>query len=70
MTAVMSVSMDAGTNDADQERSQTAEPKSPDLTKWQSFRLSPAEKERLANLADQEGVTISTLLRRLISGAS
>jgi hypothetical protein len=70
MTAVMSVSMNEGTNEADQERSQTAEPKSPDLSKWQSFRLSPAEKERLANLADQEGVTISTLLRRLISGAS
>ena len=70
MTAVMSVSMDATTNDEDQERSQTAEPKSPDLSKWQSFRLSPAEKDRLVALADQEGVSISTLLRRLISGAS
>lgn len=65
-----SVSLDGSTNQPDQDRAPTAEPKSPDLSRHQTFRLTEAEKENLKLLAQAQGVSISTLLRGLISAAS
>lgn len=65
-----SVSLDASTNERDQNGAPTAEPKSSDLNRHQTFRLTEVEKDRLKLLAQAQGVSISTLLRGFISAAS
>ena len=70
MSPGMSVAMSASTNDEDQDRSLTPKTKTPDLNKWQSFRLSSAEKQNLKLAAQEEGVSVSTLLRRYIASVS
>ena len=65
-----SVSLDGSTNDRDQNGAPTAEPKSPDLNRHQTFRLTDEEKDRLKLLAQEQGVSISTLLRGFISAGS
>ena len=70
MSAGMSVAMSASTNDEDQDRSLTPKTKTPDLTSWQSFRLTSAEKQNLKLAAQEEGVSVSTLLRRYIASVS
>ena len=65
-----SVSLDGSTNQPDQDAAPTAEPRSPDLNRHQTFRLTEAEKDRLKLLAQEQGVSISTLLRSLITAAS
>lgn len=65
-----SVSLDGSTNQPDQDSAPTAEPKSSDLNRHQTFRLTEVEKENLKLLAQEQGVSISTLLRGLISAAS
>jgi len=62
-----SVSMGRRTNALGQVGVLTAEKKSSDLTTHQTFRLSKREKERLYALAQEEKVSVSTLLRRLIN---
>ncbi len=64
-----SVSLDGSTNEADPTHAPTAETKSPDLSQWQSFRLTEAEKKKLKLLAQKQNVTISTLLRSFITAA-
>ena len=49
--------------------SPNAEKKSQTST-WQSFRLTPAEKEMLREVASRRGVSVSTLLRSLIHSVS
>ena len=70
MSAGMSVAMSARSNEEDQDRSLTPKTKTPDLNKWQSFRLTSAEKQNLKVLAQAEGVSVSTLLRRFIASVS
>ena len=70
MSPGMSVAMSASTNEEDQDRSLTPKTKTPDLTSWQSFRLTSAEKQNLKVLAQEEGVSVSTLLRRFIASVS
>lgn len=62
-----SVSMGRRTNTDGQVGVQTAPKKSPDLTSHQTFRLTRREKERLYKHAQDEKVSVSTLLRRLIN---
>jgi len=65
-----SVSLDGSANQPDQDGAPTAEPKLSDLSRHQTFRLTEAEKDRLKLLAQEQGVSISTLLRSLITAAS
>jgi hypothetical protein len=65
-----SVSLDGSTNEPAQDGALTAEPKSPDLNRHQTFRLTEAEKDRLTLLSQEKGVSISTLLRSFITAAS
>ena len=51
---------------SDQVGSRTAEKKSPDLSRHQTFRLTDEEKTRLYALAESRGVKVSTLLRSLV----
>lgn len=70
MSPGMSVAMSAITNEEDQDRSLAPKTKTPDLNKWQSFRLSSAEKQNLKLAAQEEGVSVSDLLRRFIASVS
>jgi hypothetical protein len=61
-----SVSLDGSTCASAQVGSRTAEKKTPDLSRHQTFRLTEDEKRRLYLLAEQRGVKVSTLLRALV----
>ena len=60
------VAMSESTCASDQVGSRTAEKKSPDLSRHQTFRLTDEEKTRLYALAESRGVKVSTLLRSLV----
>ena len=59
-------SMSESTCESGQVGSRTAEKKSPDLSRHQTFRLTDEEKTRLYSLAESRGVKVSTLLRSLV----
>lgn len=51
----------------EQDGSRTAQKNSPDLTTHQTFRLPKSEKDALQRVAKARGVSVSTLLRSLIT---
>jgi hypothetical protein len=62
-----SVAMNETTDADDQVGSQAAAEKSPDLSAHQTFRLTRREKARLYQHAQDEKVSVSTFLRRLLN---